>query len=152
MEILKIIDLNKIEEFTNCILKEYEKYKFLQQKNEKLFFYPENDHNLISENINNIKELILANSTNSSILKECDKLLFNLGVYIDIIKKSSFGNDIFSKIILNVIYLKNLKLKACAIISGMPDKIESDDENPFDAYNSNQNMNENHLNFSKFYI
>ena len=33
MDIINLIDLHKIEEYINIILKEYEKYKYLQQKN-----------------------------------------------------------------------------------------------------------------------
>ena len=60
----------------------------MQQKNEKLLFYPENYHNEVNEIIKNIKELIRINSTNSSILKEYNKLLTNLGYYIGEIKKT----------------------------------------------------------------
>jgi hypothetical protein len=146
MDIINIIDLHKIEEYINIILKEYEKYKYLQQKNEKLLFYPENYHNEVNEIIKNIKELIRINSTNSSILKEYNKLLTNLGYYIGEIKKTSFGNDIFSEIINNILNLNNFRIRTCAIISGIHDiKIESDNENLVDEY-PNQNMYENNPN------
>ena len=146
MDIINLINLHKIEEYINIILKEYEKYKYLQQKNEKLLFYPENYHNEVNEIIKNIKELIRINSTNSSILKEYNKLLTNLGYYIGEIKKTSFGNDIFSEIINNILNLNNFRIRTCAIISGIHDiKIESDNENLVDEY-PNQNMNENSLN------
>lgn len=154
MELLMSIELKEIEKYCNRIRDEYEKYKnyeFECGDIDNFFSFPKEEYKLIEENIRLIEKYIKENDRTESIVKEYDKLLENINVFISKIGKSSYKNDIFCEIRDNSIRLFTFVLKTSLIISSITNiKTDSDNENLFD--NNEQNNNKSKLgNFYSIY-
>ena len=142
MNYLRAINLKKIKEYCNNILIEYKKYNnyFAYEDINNFFSYPEKEYKLIEENIGLIEKYIKENEKTESIVKEYDKLLVNINVFISKIRKSSYGNDIFCKIRNNSEELFNFVLKTSSKITTIPIiKLGFDIENPYDNFLQNNN-------------